>query len=78
MSDREEGTGTIESPIVIDDHESDEHDYVAISEPKSSTEIKTEQLDTPRPSPVKVVPGNKFRYVVLYIVMFACSVYVDA
>ena len=56
MSDREEGTGTVESPIVID--ESDEHDYVTMPELTSNTKVKTEQPETPnwsKPSPVKVL-----------------------
>jgi len=64
---------TIDIPIIIEDH--GEQDYAAIMIPSMITEpvnakIKVEQqsdtLNYSKPSPVKVAPGNKFRYVSLY------------
>ena len=63
MSCREElGTGTVESPIVIDECAGED-----VLGP--SCLVKLERTDgtqfslTPAKSPVKVVPGNQFGYV---------------
>ena len=48
---KEEATGIIESPIIIDECD----DVEAL--------VKVEQLRNQFRSPVKVVPGNQFRYV---------------